>query len=115
MTGPFQPNRTVRQLQSGIVVIAPDSRIRLANDTARALLGLDDDSNVRLEKVAPQLAQELRSWKHDPARQPEAIPSSVAGGTLVPRFRVLTTAQGEGALILLDDSSHLARQAQHGL
>ena len=30
----------IRQLQSGIVVIAPDSRIRLANDTARALLGL---------------------------------------------------------------------------
>ncbi len=102
----------IRQLQSGIVVVAPDSRIRLANDTARALLGLDDDSNARLEKVAPQLAQELRKWQHDPARQPEAISSSVAGGTLVPRFRVLSTAQGEGALILLDDSSQLARQAQ---
>jgi two-component system sensor histidine kinase PilS (NtrC family) len=102
----------IRQLQSGIVVIAPDSRIRLANDTARTLLGLDDDSNAALESVAAQLAQELRSWKHDPARQPEAIPSPVTGGTLVPRFRTLSTAQGEGALILLDDSSNLAQQAQ---
>ena len=102
----------IRQLQSGIVVIAPDNRLRLANDTARALLGLDDDSNARLERVAPQLAQALGSWKRDPARQPEAIPSPVAGGTLMPRFRVLSTAQGEGALILLDDSSHLAQQAQ---
>jgi len=102
----------IRQLQSGIVVVAPDNRIRLANDTACTLLGLAGESNIRLEKAAPELAQQLGRWKKDPAWQPEAIPSPVAGCTLVPRFRGLSTAQGEGALILVDDSTQLARQAQ---
>lgn len=102
----------IRQLQSGIIVVAPDNRIRLSNDTARTLLGLADENNARLEEVAPQLAQQLEHWKRDPEWQAEAIPSTAAGGTLVPRFRVLSTAQGQGALVLVDDSIHLARQAQ---
>ena len=108
-----QLNRyVIRQLQSGVLVIDPGGRIRLANDTAHTLLGLTGDNGTRLDRAAPELAQQLRHWKNDPGWQPEAIPSPVTGSTLVPRFRSLTTAQGEGALVLLDDSTHLARQTQ---
>lgn len=102
----------IRQLQSGIVVVAPDNRIRLANETARKLLGLGDESSAGLDRVAPALAQQLLHWRSDPEWQSEAIPSPVTGGTLVARFRGLTTAQGEGALIIVDDSAQLAQQAQ---
>ncbi|MGD8614673.1 MAG: ATP-binding protein [Gammaproteobacteria bacterium] len=101
----------IRQLQSGIVVVDADGRVRVANNMARSFLGLTDESRERLASVAPELAQQLRRWKDNRSRTPDAI-SSRDGRSLLPRFRILPTSQGEGALILLDDSTHLAHQAQ---
>ncbi len=107
-----QLNRyVISQLQSGILVVDSDDRIRLANDTARKLLGFTGRANVRLETVAAELAQQLRHWKNDPEWQPEAIGSHTSS-SLIPRFGYLATAQGDGALILVEDSAQLTRQTQ---
>jgi len=102
----------IRQLQSGLLVVDPDNRIRLANDTARTLLGLDGETGTRLATVAPGLAGQLELWQKDPQWQPEAIQSQTASTTLLPRFGELKTSRGNGALIMLEDSAQLARQTQ---
>ena len=102
----------IRQLQTGLLVVDPDNRIRLANDTARTLLGPDTENGTSLATVAPQLARQLDLWKKDSQWQAEAIQSQTAGSTLLPRFGELKTAQGDGALIILEDSAQLARQTQ---
>lgn len=102
----------IQQLQSGVLVIDPDNNIRLANDTARKLLGVEGHRNQSLCGVSPALASQLEQWKADKQRPPDAIPSATTGNTLIPRISKLETAQGSGALILLDDSARLAQQTQ---
>ncbi len=102
----------IRQLQTGLLVVDPDNRIRLANDTARTLLGPDTRNDTPLASVAPELARQLDLWKKDTQWQAEAIQSQTASSTLLPRFGELKTAQGTGALIILEDSAQLARQTQ---
>jgi len=102
----------IGQLQSGLLVVDPDNRIRLANATAATLLGSDARDGARLETVAPALASQLELWKKDRQLQPETLQSSTASSTLLPRFGELKTAQGNGALIILEDSAQMARQTQ---
>jgi len=102
----------IRQLQTGLLVVDPDNRIRLANATARTLLGPDTGNDIPLATVAPELARQLDLWKKDSQWQAEAIQSQTAGSTLLPRFGELKTAQGDGALIILEDSAQLAQQTQ---
>ncbi|MFQ5643884.1 MAG: PAS domain-containing sensor histidine kinase [Thiogranum sp.] len=102
----------IRQLQSGLLVVDPDNRIRLANATAATLLGPDTRDGVQLDTVAPALARQLELWKKDRQWQPETLQSPTASSTLLPRFGELKTAQGNGALILLEDSARMAMQTQ---
>ncbi len=102
----------IRQLQSGLLVVDPGNRIRLANATAATLLGPDARDGAQLDQVAPQLATQLELWKKDRQWQPKALQSPGASSTLLPRFGELRTAQGNGALILLDDSAQMAQQTQ---
>ncbi len=102
----------IRQLQTGLLVVDPDNRIRLVNDTACTLLGLDAQTSAPLATVAPELATQLDLWRKDSQWQAEAIQSQTASSTLLPRFGELKTAQGDGALIILEDSAQLARQTQ---
>jgi len=102
----------IQQLQSGLLVVDPDNRIRLANDTARTLLGPDTRIDMPLATVAAELAAQLDLWKKDPQWQPEAIQSQTVSTTLLPRFGELKTSRGNGALIILEDSAQLARQTQ---
>ncbi|EDN67531.1 signal transduction histidine kinase [Beggiatoa sp. PS] len=54
----------VQHIQSGIVVIDILGRIRLFNESARRLLGLDEQPNGRtLKSIAPQLAEHVLLWK----------------------------------------------------
>jgi two-component system sensor histidine kinase PilS (NtrC family) len=102
----------IQQLQSGVLVVDADNNIHLANNTARTLLGLESRSRLRLDAVSPDLARQLDKWQHNDDWQPSPVQSSLASGTLIPRFSKLETAQGNGALILLEDSAQLARQTQ---
>jgi two-component system sensor histidine kinase PilS (NtrC family) len=102
----------VQQLESGLLVIDQHQYVHLANDYARRLLNLNDDRPQRLEHAAPRLAEQFRNWAADHQWQPQPIQSSDASTSLIPRFSALTTSEGRGALILLDDSVRLAQQSQ---
>lgn len=100
----------IQQLQSGVLVVDASNRIRLANHMANTLLNLDTGHEKNLDSIAPELTQQLNHWRRDPNWPIEPI--DAGGSTLIPRFGPLTTAQGEGALILLEDSAHLDQQSQ---
>lgn len=102
----------IGQLHSGVLVIDEQSNIRLANKTARTLLGIGEPASVSLQQVAADLYQRLDHWQRDNTRQPEPIQSRVSGITLLPRFSRVQTGGADGALILLEDSSRLEQQAQ---
>ncbi len=102
----------VQQLESGLLVIDPDGNVRLANDTARAMLGMGDSVLQKLDVVAPEVATEFWYWRRDRQWQPRPLERGNSGTALIPRFSGLTTSHGQGALILLDDSARLAQQAQ---
>jgi two-component system sensor histidine kinase PilS (NtrC family) len=102
----------VQQLESGLLVIDPNGNVRLVNDNARAMLGVGDSALQKLDVLAPELGAGLRHWRRDRQWQPQPIKVADTGIVLMPRFSGLTTANGQGALILLDDSARLAQQAQ---
>ncbi len=101
----------IQHLQSGVLVIDPDGRIRMSNTTARQLLGMRGNGKT-LQKASPELAQQLQLWQQDHSWQPETIKTTAAENSLIPRFSDIKTAQGTGAIIFLDDSTTLARQSQ---
>ena len=102
----------IHQLQSGILVVDPDGVVRLANDRARKLLKLDRAEGQTLNTLSPELAEQIRRWRENPALQPESIQISATGADLTPRFARLETAQGPGTLVLVDDDTLLAQQSQ---
>jgi two-component system sensor histidine kinase PilS (NtrC family) len=102
----------IRQLQAGLLVTDARDRIRLANETARLQLQLDQAGTTELARLAPHLQTQLQQWRADPGWQPQAIIAAGSNHSLLPQFTSLKTSEGAGALILLEDSSRLAHQAQ---
>jgi len=49
----------IRQLQTGLLVVDPDNKIRLTNATARTLLEPNTGNDIPLATVTPKLAQQL--------------------------------------------------------
>ncbi len=102
----------VQQLQSGLLVVDAGGSVRLANDTARQLLAIGENRSPRLDRLAVELADQLLRWRNDRHWQPQPVAVAGGGARVVPRFSELSTSSGKGALILLDDSTRLAQQAQ---
>ncbi len=102
----------IQHLDSGVLIIDHQGRIRLANQTARKLLAIDPRPMRTLEQTSPTLWQQLAYWQTDNSWQPEIIRSAGDTQGAIPRFTSLSTSKGPGVMIFLDDSSTLARQSQ---
>ncbi|HKJ76076.1 MAG TPA: histidine kinase dimerization/phospho-acceptor domain-containing protein, partial [Gammaproteobacteria bacterium] len=101
----------VQQLDTGVVVVDPDGRIRLLNEAAGALLGDGIREGAYLEGVVPSLAERLRAWrKTGPADRTLHITTTDA--EVIPRFIDVGAGPAGGTLILLEDAAAAARQAQ---
>ncbi|HHH35291.1 MAG TPA: ATPase [Gammaproteobacteria bacterium] len=103
----------IQRMQTGILVIDGNGRIRLANHSARALL-----DNPRLEAgetlpaAAPPLAEQMRRWEQDPEAPPCPFRATPAGASLLPRFARLGSTSGSGILVFLEDTAATTQQAQ---
>ena len=62
--------------------------------------------------AAPELAQQLQQWKIDSQWQAQTFSRLGAAATLIAQVRRAQDRQGQGALILLEDSAQLAQQTQ---
>ena len=103
----------VQRLQAGIIVTDRRHNIRLINATARKLLGIPDNSENRpLAQLEPTLHRQLLDWQRSPDKESAPFQSAAMGTRILPHFTPLDTAEGQGALIFLEDMATIVSQAQ---
>ena len=103
--------RIVQQMESGILAVAPDGRITLANASTRQLLGCTDEPvGARLEEVAPGVADALERWRARPGDPLQPVqPDPAAERSLQPQF---TDLGDQGTLVALEDARFIEDQLQ---
>lgn len=103
--------RIVQQMESGILVVAPDGTVTLANASADQLLAAGQAvTGQALESVAPGVAQALYAWRSQPRMPLGTVdPGTGADQRLQPQF----TDLGEhGTLVSLEDAAFIEQQLQ---
>ncbi len=105
----------LQRMQSGIIVVDTDNRIRLMNESAWHMLGLPTmggSSNKSLNTVSPELAKQLSEWLVNKNIEPETFKPFGSNMDLLPKLTALGTEARAGTLIYLEDTAHMAQQAQ---
>lgn len=103
----------IQRMQTGVLVVDPQEKVRLINESARHLLGAQDFSmNQTIEQLCPVLAVQWRIWCEDQQTEPQALRSPQSVAVLLPRFAHMGNDNSSGTLIFLEDTAALAQQAQ---
>jgi len=105
----------LQRMQSGIIVVDANNRIRLMNESAWHMLGLPamgGTSNKSLNTVSPELSKQLYNWRNDKRTKPETFKSSASTVDLLPSMTTLGTDARAGTLIYLEDTARMKQQAQ---
>lgn len=101
----------IHRMQSGILVVDDENRIRLGNASAKVLLGTYDFKNQPfLRDIAPQIHAQLQQWQINPARESTIIQSTESTASIIPRFAKLGQFWKQGALIFLEDAAAMKQQ-----
>lgn len=103
----------IQRMQSGIVVVDIELRVRLMNESAWFMLGMPVmNNNATLGQLSPSLAEQLRHWRNNNALEPQIFRIAATNANLLPRFTRIGSPKSSGTLIFLEDSALLAQQAQ---
>jgi len=104
----------IEQLDSGVLVIDADDRIRVTNARCRELLGSSGSpaTGETLADCSAALTQALATWRGNMAsnRHELRLPS---GTSVLVRFSHLGATPGSGTIILMDDLSNIERERQN--
>lgn len=103
----------IQRMQTGILVVDGDNRVRLINESAWYLLGMPSAAGApTVDSFFPPLARQLNTWKGDPDTLPTLIQPSPNHPGLMPRFARLSQEVNPATLIFLEDTSATTQQAQ---
>ncbi len=100
----------IRRMRTGVLLVDGDGRLRLATEAALLLLG-EVEGERNLAMAAPELALRLRKWLRDGASDDTPLRVGSEQIDVLPRFARLL-AQGDSALVFLDDTSLVSRRAE---
>lgn len=101
----------IHRLQSGIVVVDTEGRVRLLNHAARTMMGLrKGEMPDRLHTLSPGLDERLATWHDDPTS--DIPPLRTADDPVEVICRFARVGSDAAVLIFLDDSSTHERQLQ---
>jgi two-component system sensor histidine kinase PilS (NtrC family) len=101
----------IRRMRTGVLLVDGDGTIKLANEAAMLQLGPLGEGRRELALAAPALAQRLQEWRRDGGQDAQPLQLSADLPEVVPRFARLL-AEGDQALVFLDDASQVARRAE---
>ena len=106
----------VQHLRESILVVDPEDRIRLINESAAQILG-DRAAypGALLGEASPRLLYLLEAWRRNAGNSPEANQTFVSedGSRIIrPHFAPLGSAAPAPILVFLEDTSVLAAQVQ---
>ncbi len=103
----------IQRMQTGIIVVDPDNRVRLINDSAQRLLGVSEkNTSPALEELSPALVERLKAWQKDERHANAVLQPTTTAPPIIPRFAQLGTHRSGGSLIFLEDTTTMAQQAQ---
>lgn len=103
----------VEILQTGVIVLDADEKIRMLNAAARRLLDPPvEPVGQDLELVAPALQQQVSNWNADSQYEPSVFNAHAGAAELLPRFSRLGWGPTAPLLILLEDTASLRQHAQ---
>ena len=102
----------IQRLQSGILVVDEDGRVRLMNQAAWHLIGMPiSGRQPPLAEICPELASQLQQWLTNPFNAPHSFTLPGGQSELMPRFNRLAR-DAKDAIIYLEDQKQVSHQAQ---
>ena len=103
----------IQHMLTGIIVVDPDSTIRLMNESAWYLLGMPEcGTGSPLEQACHKLAVQLSAWDPEQHRRPRPFHPTAGGRELRPGFYLHGENNRGGAVIFLEDTATVTQQAQ---
>ncbi|MDM8558061.1 ATP-binding protein [Candidatus Parabeggiatoa sp. HSG14] len=103
----------VQHIETGIMVIDIVGRIRLFNESARRLLGLNEQPNGRtLNSIAPKLAERLTNWKKNNLTKSPLFRPTKGEVDVIATFTKLDRGGTVNVLIMLEDATLMTQRAQ---
>ena len=102
----------IQRMQTGVIVLDGDGRIRLINESARLLLGARQAFNIPLASLSTTLAEHLARWYRDNNYLAPIFRPSSTGSGILPRFAMLGGHDNPGTMIFIEDTAAMAQQAQ---
>lgn len=103
----------IQRMQTGILVIDHNKKIRLINASAHHLLGTPLNSDdISIEQLPQPLTLQIDQWWQHPDDEPLPFKASEASPNIMPRFAQLGQKSNSGTLIFLEDMAAVAQQAQ---
>ncbi len=103
----------IQHMQTGILIVDPDQRIRLHNEAACSLLNTPDLANgQRLDDINRELQEQLHRWRETPGSERRSFRPAPGGRDLQINLIPLGQETHIGTLVFLEDSALVAEQAQ---
>jgi len=103
----------VQHIQSGIIVVDIVRRIRLFNEVARRLLGLNESPDGRtLISVVPELAEQVSIWQKTGKATSSLFRPAMGEVDIIATFTKLDRTGANSILIVLEDATLTTQRAQ---
>lgn len=103
----------IQRMQTGIMVVDQDHRLRLINESAWHMLNMPSVvNNPYLVALSDDLNKSYKNWISDSETTSSPIQLSPEHPNLLPRFAKLSQEENPATLIFLEDASAMSREAQ---
>ena len=103
----------IQRMQTGIMVIDQDDRLRLINESAWHMLSMPPVvNNPYLSALNKGLESSYKSWQDNNEATSSPLQLSPEYPSLLPRFAKLSQEENSATLIFLEDASAMSREAQ---
>ncbi len=103
----------IQHMHTGVMVIAPDNRIRLMNSSAEHLLNTPIAlPETLLQEYSHELYQQLQEWQENPGNATRSLQIGGNPNELLAQFMSIGQQRNDGTLIFLVDAANTTRQAQ---
>lgn len=105
----------IKRMQSGVIVVDSENRIRLMNKAAWHMLGLPVIENHQykpLSSISKELSDILEIWKRDQYADPNLFRTNGSSTDVLPSFTQFGADENPATLIFLEDTVRMTQQAQ---
>lgn len=105
----------IQRIQSGVIVVDNQNRIRLANKAAWHMLGLPVIENAHLKSLSSlssELNDLLENWKRKKHDEPKLFRTNGSSTDVLPSFTEFGAGENRATLIFLEDTVRMTQQAQ---